>query len=89
MQAPHIKRVTAGIDFSDWTGPVLLAAADPEDSLSAQLHTDSAGGAAIRCRPVAAQHKPLLETTIFGTTSVRVMRHAACPVLAVVQHYER
>jgi nucleotide-binding universal stress UspA family protein len=35
---------------------------------------------------IGAQHRPLLETTIFGTTSVRVMRHAACPVLTVVRH---
>lgn len=35
---------------------------------------------------IGAQHRPLLEATIFGTTSVRVMRHAACPVLTVVRH---
>lgn len=35
---------------------------------------------------IGAQHRPLLETTIFGTTSIRVMRHAACPVLTVVRH---
>ena len=35
---------------------------------------------------IGAQHRPLLETTIFGTTSVRVMRHAACPVLTVARH---
>jgi len=27
----------------------------------------------------------LLETTIFGTTSIRVMRHASCPVFTVVR----
>jgi nucleotide-binding universal stress UspA family protein len=32
---------------------------------------------------IGAQHRPLLETTIIGTTSVRVMRHASCPVLTV------
>ena len=35
---------------------------------------------------IGAQHRPLLETTIFGTTSIRVMRHAACPVFTVVRH---
>ena len=35
---------------------------------------------------IGVQHKPLLEATILGTTSVRVMRHATCPVLSVVQH---
>lgn len=34
-----------------------------------------------------AQHRPLLETTIFGTTSVRVMRHAPAAVLTVVRPY--
>ena len=33
---------------------------------------------------IGAQHRPLLETTIFGTTSIRVIRHAPVPVLAVV-----
>lgn len=32
---------------------------------------------------IGAQHSPLLETTIFGTTSIRVTRHASCPVLTV------
>ncbi|MEW6749642.1 MAG: universal stress protein [Candidatus Latescibacterota bacterium] len=32
---------------------------------------------------IGAQHRPLLETTVIGTTSVRVMRHAPCPVLTV------
>ena len=35
---------------------------------------------------IGAQHKPLLEATIFGTTSIRVMRHAMCPVFTVVRH---
>ena len=35
---------------------------------------------------IGAQHKPLLETTIFGATSVQVMRHAKCPVLTVFRH---
>jgi len=35
---------------------------------------------------IGAQHRPLLETTILGTTSVRVMRHASCPVLTVARH---
>ena len=34
---------------------------------------------------LGAQHRPLLETTIFGTTSVRVMRHAPAAVLTVVR----
>jgi nucleotide-binding universal stress UspA family protein len=34
---------------------------------------------------LGAQHRPLLETTILGTTSVRVMRHAPAAVLAVVR----
>ena len=34
---------------------------------------------------IGAQHRPLLETTIFGTTSIRVMRHASCPVFTVVR----
>jgi nucleotide-binding universal stress UspA family protein len=32
---------------------------------------------------LGAQHRPLLEATILGTTSVRVMRHASCSVLTV------
>jgi len=32
---------------------------------------------------IAAVHRPFLETTIIGTTSERVMRHATCPVLVV------
>ena len=32
---------------------------------------------------IAAVHKPFLETTIIGTTSERVMRHASCPVMIV------
>ena len=32
---------------------------------------------------IAAVHRPFLETTIIGTTSERVMRHASCPVLVV------
>jgi len=32
---------------------------------------------------IAAVHKPFLESTIIGTTSERVMRHASCPVLTV------
>ncbi|MFH1570601.1 MAG: universal stress protein, partial [Gemmatimonadota bacterium] len=35
---------------------------------------------------IGAQHRPLMETTIFGTTSVRVLRHAARPVLTVIRH---
>ena len=35
---------------------------------------------------IGAQHRPLLEATIIGTTSVRVMRHAPCPVLTVSRH---
>ncbi|MBM3280624.1 MAG: universal stress protein [Candidatus Handelsmanbacteria bacterium] len=37
---------------------------------------------------LGAQHRPLLETTIFGTTSVRVMRHAPAAVLTVVRAQE-
>jgi len=37
---------------------------------------------------IGAQHRPLLETTIVGTTSVRVMRHAPCPVLTVSRRGE-
>lgn len=32
---------------------------------------------------IAAVHKPFLETTILGTTSELVMRHASCPVMVV------
>ncbi len=32
---------------------------------------------------IAAVHRPFLETTIIGTTSERVMRHAGCPVMVV------
>ena len=32
---------------------------------------------------IGTQHRPLLEATILGTTSVRVMRHAPCSVLTV------
>ena len=35
---------------------------------------------------IGAQHRPFLEATILGTTSIRVLRHAACPVLTVVRH---
>jgi nucleotide-binding universal stress UspA family protein len=35
---------------------------------------------------IGAQYRPLLEATIFGTTSIRVMRHATCPVLTVPRH---
>lgn len=38
---------------------------------------------------IGAQHRPLLEATIIGTTSVRVMRHAPCSVLTVVRSYTR
>ncbi|MCC7265522.1 MAG: universal stress protein [Candidatus Latescibacteria bacterium] len=34
---------------------------------------------------VGAQHRPLLEATILGTTSVRVMRHAPCSALIVTR----
>jgi len=37
---------------------------------------------------LGAQHKPFLEATILGTTTIRVMRHARCPVLTVLQHPE-
>lgn len=36
---------------------------------------------------IGAQHRPLLEATILGTTSVRVMRHAPCSVLTVVRSH--
>lgn len=45
--------------------------------VAAQEHTDLI--------VLGAQHRPLLETTIFGTTSVRVMRHAPAAVLTVVR----
>lgn len=32
---------------------------------------------------IGAEHRPFLETFTIGTTSVRVMRHATCPVLIV------
>lgn len=32
---------------------------------------------------IGARHRPFLETTILGTTSVRVGRHAPCPVLTI------
>jgi nucleotide-binding universal stress UspA family protein len=35
---------------------------------------------------LGAQHKPFLEATILGTTSIRVMRHAQCPVMTVFHH---
>ena len=35
---------------------------------------------------IGAQHRQLLESTILGTTSVRVMRHASCPVLTIARH---
>jgi nucleotide-binding universal stress UspA family protein len=34
---------------------------------------------------IGAQHRPLLEATILGTTSVRVMRHAPCSALIVTR----
>ncbi len=34
---------------------------------------------------LGAQHRPLLEATFFGTTSVRLMRHAPTAVLTVVR----
>ncbi len=36
---------------------------------------------------MGAKHRPLLEATILGTTSVRVVRHAVCPVLTVIRPY--
>lgn len=38
---------------------------------------------------IGAQHRPLLEATIIGTTSVRVMRHAPCSVLTVARPHLR
>lgn len=32
---------------------------------------------------LAGRHRPFLEATVFGSTTVRVMRHAPCPVLIV------
>jgi nucleotide-binding universal stress UspA family protein len=34
---------------------------------------------------LGAQHKRFFDSTVLGTTTVRVMRHAPCPVLTVVQ----
>lgn len=34
---------------------------------------------------LGAEHKPLLESTVFGTTGVNVMRHARCSVLSIVR----
>jgi len=38
---------------------------------------------------IGAQHKPFLDATVFGSTTVRVMRHSPCPVLIVPAHPER
>jgi len=32
---------------------------------------------------IAGRHRPFLEATVFGSTTVRVMRHAPCPALIV------
>lgn len=32
---------------------------------------------------IAGKHRPFLDATVFGSTTVRVMRHAPCPVLIV------
>jgi nucleotide-binding universal stress UspA family protein len=34
---------------------------------------------------IGAQHKPFHDTTVLGTTTVRVTRHASCPVLTVIR----
>ena len=33
---------------------------------------------------LGAQHKRFFDTTVLGTTTVRVTRHASCPVLTVI-----
>jgi nucleotide-binding universal stress UspA family protein len=35
---------------------------------------------------MGAQHRRFFDSTIIGTTTVRVTRHAPCPVLTVIQH---
>jgi len=37
---------------------------------------------------LGAQHKRFADTTVIGTTTVRVTRHAFCPVLTVVRPAE-
>src|SRR5262249_9729353 len=32
---------------------------------------------------IGAQHRPFVDTTVLGVTTVRVTRHAPCPVLVV------
>jgi hypothetical protein len=34
---------------------------------------------------LGAQHKRFYDTTVIGTTTVRVTRHAPCPVLTVIR----
>jgi len=34
---------------------------------------------------LGARHKAFADTTVIGTTTARVVRHAPCPVLTIVQ----
>ena len=34
---------------------------------------------------LGAQHKPFSDSTVIGTTTVNVTRHAPCPVLTVIR----
>jgi nucleotide-binding universal stress UspA family protein len=36
---------------------------------------------------IGAQKRPFLETTLFGTTTERVIRHSSCPVLVIPRGY--
>jgi nucleotide-binding universal stress UspA family protein len=35
---------------------------------------------------LGAQHRRFFDSTVIGTTTVRVTRHAPCPVLTVIRH---
>jgi nucleotide-binding universal stress UspA family protein len=59
----------------------LVRAGDPAEQI-----LKAAAGEGCDLIVLGAQHRPLLETTIIGTTSARVMRHATCPVLTVTRH---
>ena len=48
-----------------------------------------AGDAGADLVVIGAQHRPFLGAAILGTTSVRVMRHATCPVLTLPMSVDR
>jgi hypothetical protein len=37
---------------------------------------------------LGAQHRRFIDTTVIGTTTERILRHARCPVMTVVRKVE-